>query len=68
MRHDHSPRGTRFNYVGIGGVGMTKRISRGVHWIAGLDLMHVSNGGYAGRSRNPDIEAIGPRVGVLMAF
>jgi hypothetical protein len=62
------PRGTRFNYLAIGGVGMTKRISRGVHWIAGLDLIHVSNGGYAGRNRNPDIEAIGPRVGVLMAF
>jgi hypothetical protein len=61
-------RGTRFNYLAIGSVGMTKRISRGVHWVASLDVTHVSNGGHAGRSRNPDIEAIGPRVGVVLAF
>jgi hypothetical protein len=62
------PRGTRFNYVVMGGGGATIRIRRGIHALAGLELVHLSNGGFAGRSRNPDIEAIGPRLGVLIAF
>jgi hypothetical protein len=28
----------------------------------------VSNNGLAGRDRNPDIEAVGPTLGVLLAF
>jgi hypothetical protein len=62
------PRGTRFNYLAIGTVGVTVRMRQGLHWLAGLEVIHVSNGGYAGRSRNPDIEAIGPRLGVLIDF
>ena len=62
------PRGTRFNYLAIGGIGVIARMRAGVHWLAGLDVVHLSNGGYAGRDRNPDIEAIGPRVALLMAF
>jgi opacity protein-like surface antigen len=62
------PRGTRFNYLALGGGGLTLRLHRGIHGLAGLEWIHVSNGGHAGRSRNPDIEAIGPRVGVLIAF
>jgi hypothetical protein len=62
------PRGTRFNYLALGGGGLTMRLSRGLHGYAGLEWVHVSNGGFAGRDRNPDIEAIGPRVGVLLAF
>ncbi len=62
------PRGTRFNYLAFGGCGLTMRIRPGVHWLAGLEWIHVSNGGFAGRDRNPDIEAIGPRVGVLIGF
>ena len=62
------PRGTRFNYLAHGGAGITVRLRRSVHGLAGLEWVHVSNGGYAGRDRNPDIEAIGLRVGVLMGF
>jgi len=62
------PRGTRFNYLALGGGGVTLRLRRGVHGLAGLELIHLSNAGHAGRGRNPDIEAIGVRVGVLMAF
>jgi hypothetical protein len=62
------PRGTRFNYLAIGGGGVTLRLGRGIHGLAGLEWIHLSNAGHAGRSRNPDIEAIGPRVGVLIAF
>jgi hypothetical protein len=62
------PHGTRFNYLAIGTVGVTARMRPGVHLLAGAQVIHVSNGGYAGRDRNPDIEAIGPTLGILMAF
>ena len=65
---DVPPRGTRFNYLAVGGGGVTLRLHAGVHGIAGLEWVHVSNGGLAGRGRNPDIEAIGPKVGVLIGF
>ena len=62
------PRGTRFNYLAIGTVGVTLRLRRSAHLLAGADVIHVSNGGFAGRDRNPDIEAIGPRIGLLLGF
>ena len=62
------PRGTRFNYLAIGGGGVTVRISPGIHLLGGLRFLHLSNNGLAGRSRNPDIEALGPTVGVLLGF
>jgi Lipid A 3-O-deacylase (PagL) len=62
------PRGTRFNYLALGGAGATIRIAPGLHLLTGLKWVHVSNGGLAGRSRNPDIEAVGLIVGTLIAF
>jgi hypothetical protein len=62
------PRGTRFNYLAFGGGGVTMRIRPSVHWLAGLEWIHISNGGFAGRDRNPDIEAVGLRAGVLIGF
>ena len=62
------PRGTRFNYLALGGVGITTRVGHGLHLLTGLKLLHVSNNGLAGRDRNPDIEAVGPHVAVLMKF
>jgi hypothetical protein len=62
------PRGTRFNFLAIGGGGITARLSKGVHGFAGVDLTHISNAGREGDNRNPDIEAIGPKFGVLIAF
>ena len=62
------PRGTRFNYLVQGGAGVTMRICPGVHALAGLRWIHVSNNGLAGPSRNPDIEAVGPTIGVLIGF
>jgi hypothetical protein len=62
------PRGTRFNYLAIGSAGATVRVTPGLHLLAGLRWIHVSNNGLAGSSRNPDIEAIGPQVGVLVGF
>jgi hypothetical protein len=62
------PRGTRYNYLVIGGGGITTRLRPGVHLLAGLRWIHISNYGLAGRSRNPDLEAVGPMVGMLMGF
>lgn len=62
------PRGTRFNYLALGGAGITVRMRPGVQALAGLRWVHVSNNGLAGPSRNPDIEAVGPTVGVLIGF
>ena len=46
----------------------TIRVRSGVHLLAGLKWIHVSNNGLAGRDRNPDIEAVGPTLGVLLGF
>ena len=62
------PRGTRFNYLALGGGGAVVTLRRGVHLLASMRWAHVSNGGRAGRDRNPDIEAIGPQFGVLIGF
>jgi Lipid A 3-O-deacylase (PagL) len=62
------PRGTRFNYIAQGGGGVTIGLGRGLHALGGVRWIHFSNNGLAGRDRNPDIEAIGVHVGVLMPF
>jgi hypothetical protein len=62
------PRGTQFNYLAIGGAGATVRLRNGLHLLGSLRWIHVSNNGLAGSSRNPDIEAIGPQVGLLVGF
>jgi hypothetical protein len=62
------PRGTRFNYLAIGGGGVTVRIRPGIHLLGGLRFVHLSNNSLAGRSRNPDIEALGPTIGLLYGF
>lgn len=62
------PQGTRFNYLALGSAGATIRMRRDVHLLASLRWIHVSNNSLAGRSRNPDIEAVGPQLGVLIGF
>lgn len=61
-------RGTRFNYLALGGVGATVRLRHDLHLLSSLRWIHISNGGLAGRDRNPDIEAVGLHLGVLLAF
>lgn len=62
------PGGTRFNYLALGGAGATIRLRRRLHLLAGLKWVHVSNNSLAGRSRNPDIEAVGPYASLLVGF
>ena len=62
------PRGTRFNYLAIGGGGAMARLHPRMHLVSALQLIHISNNGIKGSSRNPDIEAIGPSLGLLIRF
>jgi hypothetical protein len=62
------PRGTRFNYLALGGAGVTIRLRQGLHLLTGMKWIHVSNNGLAGRHRNPDIEAVGPDAALLIRF
>ena len=62
------PGGTRFNYVAIGGGGVMVRLNHRMQVIGALEVIHISNAGLAGPDRNPDIEAIGPTVGVTIGF
>lgn len=62
------PRGTRFNYLALGSAGVTLRVRPGIHLLGAVKWVHVSNNSLAGRSRNPDIEAVGPQVGLLIGF
>src|SRR5262245_32749859 len=62
------PRGTRFNYLAIGGGGVLIRASPRVHVVSTMLLTHVSNAGLRGRSRNPDIEALGVTLGLNLRF
>ena len=62
------PRGTRFNYLAIGGGGVLIRASPRVHVVSTMLLTHISNAGLKGPSRNPDIEALGVTVGVNVRF
>jgi hypothetical protein len=62
------PGGTRFNYLAIGGGGLMVQINRRVHAVAAIEVIHISNAGIAGHDRNPDIEAIGPALGISIGF
>lgn len=58
------PRGTRFNYLGFGGAGIVVRIRPRVAVVSELEVIHLSNANLKGPGRNPDIEAIGPSIGL----
>jgi hypothetical protein len=62
------PRGTRFNYVAGGGGGVMVGVRPRLHLFGTLQLIHVSNAGVKGPGRNPDIEAFGPSIGMIVAF
>jgi len=62
------PRGTRYNYLAIGGGGVLIRVKPRVHVVTALEVIHISNASLKGPGRNPDIEAIGPSIGLLFRF
>ena len=62
------PRGTRFNYLAIGGGGLIVRLKPALHLVTSLDVIHLSNASLKGADRNPDIEAVGPTLGLIVGF
>lgn len=62
------PRGTRFNFLLLGGGGAAWPIGRQVEALVGVRWIHLSNNGREGRRRNPDIEALGAYVGLSLAL
>lgn len=60
--------GTRVNYLIQAGLGAMVRIAPGAHLVAGARYLHVSNNSLAGRTRNPDIQALGGYLGALLTF
>jgi hypothetical protein len=61
-------RGTRFNYLALGGAGVVVALTRRTHLVATMEVIHISNANLAGPDRNPDIEAIGPSLGFIIGF
>jgi hypothetical protein len=57
-------RGTRFNYIAQSSVGISRPLTARTSLTTALAWLHLSNNGLAGRARNPDIQAVGVRVGV----
>jgi hypothetical protein len=62
------PRGTRFNYLALGSSGVAVRLRPGLRAFAAVRWVHVSNNSLKGRDRNPDIEAVGPSLGLAWRF
>lgn len=61
-------RGTRFNYLALGAVGALVRLRPRLHLVTTVELLHLSNASLRGPGRNPDIEAIGPTIGLIVGF
>ncbi len=62
------PRGTRFNYLVMGAAGTVTRLRSKLYLVSDAHLTHLSNASLKGPSRNPDIEAIGVSLGLLVGF
>lgn len=62
------PRGTRFNYLATGAAGAVVRLRSRASLVTSLQWTHVSNNSLKGPGRNPDIEAIGATIGLLLGF
>jgi Lipid A 3-O-deacylase (PagL) len=62
------PRGTRFNYLLMGSAGTLTKLRPKLHLASSMQVTHLSNASLKGPSRNPDIEAIGLSLGLLVGF
>lgn len=60
--------GTRFNYFGLAGMGISRPVGQRVHAVAGFRWLHLSNNGREGHDHNPDIQALGGYAAVAVAF
>lgn len=60
--------GTRFNYLAQGGIGVARHFTPHLGAIVTARVFHLSNASLNGSAHNPDIEAVGGRVGVFVTF
>jgi hypothetical protein len=61
-------RGTRFNYLAQGGLGIATHLGEHVGTIVSLRVFHLSNASLNGPNHNPDIDALGGRLGLFVVF
>jgi hypothetical protein len=61
-------RGSSFNFILQAGAGATRRLTDQFYLLGGLRWLHLSNKGRFGRDRNPDIQALGGYVGVMLPW
>jgi hypothetical protein len=61
-------RGTRFNYLVQAGLGVATHLGPHVGTIVAARWFHLSNASLNGPSHNPDIEALGGRIGLFVTF
>jgi hypothetical protein len=62
------PRGTLFNYLFQSEAGVMRKLTTNAHAVAAFRFLHISNNGREGLDRNPDIEAMGLRLGLAIWF
>lgn len=62
------PGGTRFNYVFHTGATFVWPLAGRARALAGASWLHLSNNRATGRGRNPDVQALGVHLGVLLPF
>lgn len=62
------PHGTKFNYLFQTSVGVMRRVGTSGQLVLGARFLHLSNNHREGRDRNPDLEMLGPFVGLAYAF
>lgn len=62
------PRGTKFNYLFQGSVGVLRRVGQNSHATMGIRFLHLSNHGREGADRNPDFEMLGAFGGFTFSF
>jgi hypothetical protein len=61
-------RGTRFNYLVQAGMGLATYFEPQVGVIVSLRWFHLSNASLNGPDHNPDIQALGGRIGLFYSF
>jgi hypothetical protein len=47
---------------------LTVKLNERLSAITTLEVLHISNAGISGPDRNPDIEAIGPSLGLVIGL
>lgn len=66
--HIVPPGGTYFNFTAKLGIGATWRLADQLYLVGGVNYFHLSNAAIRGISRNPDLNATQPYLGLMIRF